>query len=345
MYSVLATICLISAPEVCREVMLPVPQISADICTDDAEGFANDWAFDREDFDVKSSICQEMETEFEYSEVAPGVYVHEGQIGLPNAVNRVDLSNMGFVIGSESVAVFDSGGSRAVGEAALVGLRRITDLPISHVFLGHMHPDHIYGATVFAEAGARVVGHPNLAEALQARAHNYHESLTRLVGPEGFLGSEIPEIDMIVEGVQTFDLGGRILEVRSMETAHTNSDLVMIDQTTRTMFTSDLVFLHHTPALDGSLRGWQSEMKKLAEFDVDLVVPGHGPVTPFPEALIPTQSYLDVLAQSTKEKLDQGISLSEAAPLIAQSERPNWQLFDEFNVRNATGAYAEIEWE
>jgi len=130
-----------------------------------------------------------------------------------------------------------------------------------------------------------------------------------------------------------------------METAHTNSDLVMIDQKTGTMFTSDLVFLMHTPALDGSLRGWQSEMKKLAEFDVEWVVPGHGPVTRFPEALSPTSDYLDVLASSTKEQLDAGVSLSEAAPLIAQSERPNWQLFDEFNVRNATGAYAEMEWE
>jgi len=34
-----------------------------------------------------------------------------------------------------------------------------------------------------------------------------------------------------------------------------------------------------------------------------------------------------------------------AAAQAAASEKSNWQLFDEYNTRNATAAFSEIEWE
>ena len=40
-----------------------------------------------------------------------------------------------------------------------------------------------------------------------------------------------------------------------------------------------------------------------------------------------------------------GVPLSEAVKTAGQSERTNWALFDDFNERNATVAYAELEWE
>jgi len=310
MFSVFAMLCLSSMPDACREVMIPAPDTSAAVCAAAPETAVQNWLGT-----ARGAVsCREAQGGLSYQEIAPGVYVHIGQIGLPSPENLGDLS---------------------------------------HVFLGHMHPDHIYGANVFAEAGARVVGHPNLQEAMAVRAENYAQSLSRLIGPAGFLGSAVPQVDETVDETgdetgdlsQKFDLGGRILEARSLKTAHTNTDLVVIDPSTGTLFASDLVFLVHTPALDGSLRGWQSVLKDLEALPVKQVVPGHGPVTGFPRALRPTQGYLDALAASTKAQLDAGVSLSEAAPLIGQSQRENWELFDEFNTRNATGAYAEMEWE
>ena len=34
-----------------------------------------------------------------------------------------------------------------------------------------------------------------------------------------------------------------------------------------------------------------------------------------------------------------------AAETAAASERSRWQLFDDYNARNATAAFSEIEWE
>lgn len=326
--------------------MLPTDAPTLEICASEKLDVASQWiANSAGRYALGPVECRASEVALDFEKIADGVYVHTGQIDVPNAENYGDLSNIGLIVGNDSVAVFDSGGSRAVGEAALAGIRKITDLPISHVFLSHMHPDHIYGATVFAEAGALVVGHQNLQQALTNRAENYAESLSRLIGPQQFLGSEIPKIDIALEEDRTFDLGGRQLEAKVIATAHTDNDLIVIDQDSKILFASDLVFLMHTPALDGSLRGWQAVMAELAQADVKTVVPGHGPVTPFPDALEPTRRYLDVLARSTKDHLKRGLSLSESAPEIAKSERDNWLLFEEFNERNATGAYTELEWE
>ena len=40
-----------------------------------------------------------------------------------------------------------------------------------------------------------------------------------------------------------------------------------------------------------------------------------------------------------------GTPIEEAAQTVAESERGNWALFDDYNGRNVTEAYKELEWE
>jgi hypothetical protein len=41
----------------------------------------------------------------------------------------------------------------------------------------------------------------------------------------------------------------------------------------------------------------------------------------------------------------EGRTIVEAAGRAGRSEAPRWRLFDEFNARNATSAYQELEWD
>ena len=58
----------------------------------------------------------------------------------------------------------------AEAEALYAAIRQRTDRPISHLILTHMHPDHIMGAEIFAEAGASIIADSRLPEAVARRA-------------------------------------------------------------------------------------------------------------------------------------------------------------------------------
>jgi hypothetical protein len=74
-------------------------------------------------------------------------------------------------------------------------------------------------------------------------------------------------------------------------------------------------------------------------------VPGHGPVSvDWPGALDAERRYLETLERDTRKAIEAGQSLADSAREAAQSERGAWALFDEYNGRNASAAFAELEW-
>jgi hypothetical protein len=75
------------------------------------------------------------------------------------------------------------------------------------------------------------------------------------------------------------------------------------------------------------------------------VVPGHGYVNNWPPALADERRYLEKLASDIRALVAVGKPINVAADTAAASERSRWELFEEYNARNATAAFSEIEWE
>lgn len=340
MIGLLATLCLATSPATCAERLLP---------GDCSETRVAPWLAEHPGLVVRNTRCAASAADLPalaVREVAPGVFVHEGAVELASADNGGDIANLGFVIGQSGVAVIDAGNTRAVGEALFGAIRQRTDLPIRWLVLTHMHPDHVFGAEVFREAGATIVASDRMPEALSARAESYTQALERQTGPTAALGSRLVLPDVLVRGGVSLDIGGRSLDLAAEPTAHTDNDLTARDSLTGTWFLGDLVFDRHVPSLDGSATGWIETLDALVRQSAPRVVPGHGAATlEWPAGAAPTRAYLSGLVSETRAALAVGESLGMAATHVGADLSDHWLLFDDFNARNATTAYRELEWE
>ena len=297
-------------------------------------------------FSMQSTLGGEVLSPLPVQEVAPGVFVHAGEIALMSEENLGDIANIGFVIGLKGVAVIDTGGSVPVGKRLLAAIRSVTDKPILYVINTHEHPDHVFGNVAFDGIGATFVGHHNLPRALAMRGAFYLKAFRRIIGDK--LVDEVKLIPptLTVADRLTLDLGGRTLELQAWPPAHTDCDLTVLDTATKTLFAGDLVFVKHLPIIDGSVKGWLVDLDGLARIPAVRVIPGHGPVgLPWPQALDSERAYFEGLAKDVKASIAKGEPVEGATKWAGQAQRDDWKLFEDYNRRNVTAAYSEFEWD
>lgn len=281
---------------------------------------------------------------FKAEEVAQGIFIRRGFDEDATPKNRDAIANIGFIVGRDSVLVTDSGGSMSDGIWLRETIRAATSKPIRYVVLSHVHPDHIFGAAAFLPDNPIFIGHAKLRPALQARGDFYRTKLQEIAGVDQVGPLVYPTLE-IADGGEV-DLGGRFVTFKAHKTAHTSCDLAMTDQQTGLLLPADLLFVSRIPALDGSLLGWLAVLDELKASGASKAVPGHGPVcVDFAQAAASLNRYLSILRDGVRDEIKHNGSIEQAIRTVAQGERPNWLLFDDYNARNVTQAYKELEWE
>src|SRR5688572_4692008 len=144
-------------------------------------------------------------------EIAPGIHVRRGVDEEATPGNADAIANAGFIIGRESVLVFDPGGSLADGAQLRAAIRERTTLPIRHVVMSHAHPDHVFGAGAFLDDKPDFVGHARLAAALATRGEYYRERLEAVLGAGAAGPPVLPTLE--VKDRLELDLGGRVVRL------------------------------------------------------------------------------------------------------------------------------------
>ncbi len=115
---------------------------------------------------------------------------------------------------------------------------------------------------------------------------------------------------------KTLDLGGRVLSLRAWPTAHTDTDLTVFDQASRTLWLGDLLFVGHVPVLDGNLRGFLAALDELKGIRANLAIPGHGRALAWPEAIAPEERYLSRLLADVRAAIKAKRTLAETLATV-----------------------------
>ena len=282
-----------------------------------------------------------------FKEIQPGIYVHQGEHLDVDHGYHGDICNIGFIIGDQSVAVIDTGGSLKIGRQLLKAIREKTSLPISYVINTHVHLDHIYGNAAFINENPIFVGHSELPKAMLLRKEFYETTNQNFLNIPPEESIQIPPSLLIsVNKPQEIDLGNRKLRLEAFPSAHTNNDLIVVDMNTKTAWLADLMFTERTPSMDGDIHGWINALEKIEKSNYEVIIPGHGtPPTNNNKAIRKIKSYLELLRNEIRQAIDDGMDLQDALDTIARSEKNKWELFDVQNARNINMVYPIMEWE
>lgn len=200
------------------------------------------------------------------SEVAPGVFVHQGRYEVQNADNRGDIANASFVVGDEAVAVIDTSGSAVMGQELRDAIRAATDKPIRYVINTHMHPDHTGGNARLESVDAAIIATEN--------------ARTRLAESQS---AGLPLLTF--EDHLRLYFAGRPMDLYWLGRGHTDGDLIIHLPEDGLVLTGDL-FAGGDPYVrlidyngGGSLKEWPGTVERILELDFDTVIPGHSAVT------------------------------------------------------------------
>ena len=127
---------------------------------------------------LRFSASSRRRKRFELIEIAPGVFVHQGETALMSRDNLGGIANLGAIVGAEAVAVIDTGGSRAEGEAFLAALQQRR--PSRSVMSSTLTSIRIISSGMLPSRTGRRLRRPqNLPRALATRGAHYIVLLPR----------------------------------------------------------------------------------------------------------------------------------------------------------------------
>ena len=207
-----------------------------------------------------------------WTEVGDRVYVRRYE--------ELDLT-VGLVVGDDGCLVIDTRGDEDQGAELAAAVREITPHPWTVVYT-HAHFDHCFGTSAFP--GASVWAHRLCHKDMVDHGDSDRQKWSSRYRAEGkpSIADALDRTSLVlpthlVDDRASLSIGGRQVELVYVGLAHSSGDLLVHVPDARVLFVGDLVENGAPPQFgDSHPLGWPTALTTILDFDVDVVVAGHG---------------------------------------------------------------------
>lgn len=277
-----------------------------------------------------------MGEHFEFTTLAVGVYA-------AIAIEQVGtFGNCGIVDTGDHTIVFDTSESPASALELKITAESLTKRPVDYVIFSHAHPDHVFGAQVFSDRMPIISTLETRLDiqGLDDYAKDNRQAIDEWVGyleeqqakfaaeadekVRAHLSKSIARIQRTVDDIPTLELRfptitfdhelvfhgrDRSVALITRGGGHTNSDCYLLLADDRILFAGDLAFFQRQPYMgDCDMAAWLMQIEVLLQFEIDVIVPGHGQVGTKSD-LIKEKEYLLTIENMVKEGLNAGLEI------------------------------------
>lgn len=277
--------------------------------------------------------------------VSAHVYAWIGPHGGPSKENQGYRMNMAFVVGTNAVAVIETGYTEAMAQEMLKHIAAVTKLPVKYAINSNSQPDRFFGNEVFRRNGAQIIAHEKEAKRMAENGGDLAGAIERILGlPNGSVKAPNPP-DIIIAKDMSLDLGGVKVMLRHFGAAHTPAPLVAHIPADNVVYAGDILYSGRLLAVvpGGNVKSWINTFDALKTFGNATFVPGHGKPAKLAAFKFSTRDYLTTLHTHMKTMVAQGVALDDAVKRLNQSRFSRLENFQELAGRNANMAYLESE--
>lgn len=227
-------------------------------------------------------------------------------------------SNSAFLVTEEGVLVVDTRQHPAHARDLIERIRKITDKPIKWAINTHAHGDHFLGNPEFKKAGATIIAHRDTLAGIVKNQDMEIRRRQRFFTAMKLDPAEVKIVlpDVTFDSKMTIRMGGRTVEILYLGPGQNPGDTFIHFPHARTLYVggpfarknwSNMSF---TPSVDG----WIALLQKIAAFDADRFLPGHGDVGSREDVLDEAKLLADVQA-AVKKAIAEGKSKEEIEKL------------------------------
>jgi cyclase len=248
-------------------------------------------------------------------------------------------ANSGLIVDGKESLLVDTLRDEKLTKAMLDAMRDATGLrarDIGRLVNTHKDGDHWFGNRLMAHAD--IIASEATAEAMKTATpelfrHALKHRPAGIVGdfiwkihgpPFDFEGVDPVRPNRTFTGEMSLKVGDKAVHLLEVGPAHTEGDTLVYVPANRTVYTGDIVVLDVTPVLwAGPAENWLAAIDRILALDVDIVVPGHGPLTD-KSGVLPVRDYLVYVRDETRIRYDAGLSQEEAVQDIALKDYATW---------------------